>query len=218
MTSVMAELRAAGSPKTRKTYRRHGVTGDQFGVKYGDLNPIAKRLGVDHEFAGELWATGNHDARILATKIEDPGRVTVTQADGWLRECDNYVLMEAVAGVVAASPVAIGRSAAWRDRKGEWVAAAGWSIVAHRAADGFTDAECRKLLTQIGREIHDRPDRVRHEMNMALIVIGMRSAALESRARNVAAVYGDLDVDHGETSCVTADANDYLDRIAARRG
>ena len=34
--TALAELKRRGSEKTRKTYRRHGVLGDQFGVSYSD--------------------------------------------------------------------------------------------------------------------------------------------------------------------------------------
>lgn len=39
----------------RKTYRRHGAPEPLFGVKFGDLRPLAKRIGRDHDLAVRLW-------------------------------------------------------------------------------------------------------------------------------------------------------------------
>ena len=44
--AVMAALEAAGSERTRATYLRHGATEPLFGVKFGDLRPLAKRIGT----------------------------------------------------------------------------------------------------------------------------------------------------------------------------
>jgi 3-methyladenine DNA glycosylase AlkD len=218
-SDVMRELESCGSEQTRRTYQRHGVAPPLFGVKYGDLDRIAKRVGRDHELAQELWASGNHDARVLACKIDDPPQVTVSQANAWARACENSVLTEAVAGVVADAPIAKDRSANWRDRHGEWIATAGWALVAICVArlGVFSDSECRALLRQIGKELPTRPNRVRYEMNMALIAIGLRGGALEDEALRVARKLGPVEVDHGQTSCVTPDAQEYIARAKQKQ-
>ncbi len=71
---VLRELEALGSEQTRKTYRRHGVIEPLHGVSYGDLGKLKKRLKVNHPLALELWASGIHEARLLATMIADPAR------------------------------------------------------------------------------------------------------------------------------------------------
>ena len=215
----MLELEAAGTEQTRRTYARHGVTTPMFGVSYAVLRKLQKRIGTDHELALDLWATGNHDARVLACEVVDRARMTVRLADSWVRDADCYVIAGAVAGAVAASPVARSRSDAWRDRTGEWVASAGWGIVAGTAEDDtiWTTAELRALLHQIEAEIHERPDRVRHEMNGALIAIALRDGNLRRQATATARRIGPLHVDHGETSCTTPDAVDYIERTVAHR-
>ncbi|HEX5616557.1 MAG TPA: DNA alkylation repair protein [Acidimicrobiia bacterium] len=219
LDEVLAELEALGSEQTRRIYARHGVSPPLFGVKFGDLARLFKRIGRNHELALSLWATGNHDARVLACKLAEPERITVAQSNAWVRTCDNYVLMEAVAAAIADAPIAKSRAANWRDRTGEWVASAGWCIVAHLATRGdlLSDSECRALLGQIGREIHTRPNRVRHEMNLALIAIGTRGGALEREAVRVATKIGPVTVDHGTTGCTTPDAVGYLAKVAQRR-
>src|SRR5215813_5855496 len=74
LTEVMSALERAGSEGTRKTLQRHGARPPLFGVSYGDLYGLQKRLGTDHPLAQQLWNSGNHDARVLATLIADTGR------------------------------------------------------------------------------------------------------------------------------------------------
>lgn len=219
VAEVMAELEEAGTAQTRKIYARHGVTTPMFGVPYSVLRPLQKRLGVDHDLALALWATGNHDARVVACEVVDRQRITAKLADAWVRDADCYVIAGAVAGAVAGSPVARSRSDAWRDRRGEWVASAGWGIVAGTAEDPviWTVPELRALLRQIEAEIHTRPHRVRHEMNGALIVIALRNGNLRRQAIAIANRLGPLEVDHGETGCTTPDAVPYIERTLAHR-
>lgn len=219
VNTAMARLQAAGTEQNRKVYARHGATENVYGVSYADLGRIQKEIKVDHDLARELWATGNHDARILATKVADPRALTARDADAWVRGADNYIEMEAVGSLVARTPIARSRAEAWRDRKAEWVASGGWVVTARMIHDGgIDDAECERLLDQIGREIHSRANRVRHEMNQTLIAIGMRGGDLRRRAFAVADAIGPVVVDHGQTSCVTPDARAYIEKAAARSG
>lgn len=219
LDEVLRELESLGSEQTRRVYERHGVSPPLFGVRFGDIARLVKRMGRDHDLALRLWDTGIHDARVLACRVEEPERLTVAQSNHWVRDCGNYLLTDAVAALVADSPIAKTRSANWRDRSGEWVASAGWNLVAQLAMRpaAFTDAECRALLRQIGREIHTRPNRVRHEMNQALIAIGSRNDSLEREAIRVAEKIGPVEVDHGPTDCQTPDAVAYLAKVGERR-
>src|SRR5262245_47512092 len=61
LAETMKLLEKAGSEQTRKTYRRHGAQDPMFGVSFATLKTLVKRIGVDHELAGALWDTKNHD-------------------------------------------------------------------------------------------------------------------------------------------------------------
>ena len=78
-------------------------------------------------------------------------------------------------------------------------------------------AELRVLLRRIESEIHERPNRVRHEMNMGVICIALRDGNLERQARATARRIGQVIVDHGETNCTTPEAVGYIDRAVAHR-
>jgi len=51
---VMSRLEALGTEQTRRTFRRHGAVEPFFGVKVGDLKPLAKQLKGRQNLALEL--------------------------------------------------------------------------------------------------------------------------------------------------------------------
>ncbi len=217
VADVMAELESMGTEQNRKIYPRHGATFPMFGVSFANLGKLQKKIRRDHPLAVELWATGNHDARMLACRIADPEEITVAVANDMAKACDNYVLAESFAGMLSDSPIAEGRAALWRDRKDEWIASAGWAITASLALKDRIDEELgHALLDQTEAEIADRPNRVRHEMNQVVIALGI-DPRFHDHALRVAAAISPVDVDHGETSCKTPDAASYIARTLDHR-
>ena len=218
-SAVMAELEAVGTAQNRKVYARHGAAEPVFGVSYAELGRIAKPIKTDHALAVELWDSGNHDARVLALRVADPAVVDEPLAGRWLRDVDNYILAEGLGGLCAQSPPARELSDAWRDSPAEWTASTGWFIVTCTAEnpDVWSAAELRGLVGQIEGEIGERPNRVRHEMNGALIVIALRDAGLRREVLAAAARIGPVKVDHGQTGCKTPDVAPYVERTLAHR-
>ena len=216
---VIAQLQHAGTAQNRKVYARHGAAEPMFGVSYKDLGRIAKPLKTDHSLAADLWDSGNHDARVLALRVADASAMTKTRARRWLRDVDNYILAEGLGGLLAQSPHARELSDEWRDSPREWPASVGWFIVTCTAeqSEVWSAGELRDLVAQIETEIAERPNRVRHEMNGALIAIGLRDENLRAMVLKTAGRISPVQVDHGETGCKTPDIAPYIDRTLAHR-
>ena len=215
---VMQQLEALGREQTRKTYRRHGAGEVLFGVSYADMGKLKKKIKTDHALARGLWATGNHDAQILATMIADPKHMDAKELDSWAGDLTNYTLTAAFAGVVAQSDLAAKKMQQWTRSPEEWLGYAGWTVLAHMAQDGsLKDAELEPYLDVIQKEIHSAKNRVRHGMNGALIAIGGRGGKLEQVALEVARKIGKVVVDHGDTDCKTPDAASYIRKLRERQ-
>lgn len=216
---VMALLEKHGTAQNRKVYARHGVTGPAFGVSYANLGSLRKQIGTDHTLALALWKTGNHDAQVLACMVADPELLTSTQADAWVRVPDNYVVTEAVSGLVGRSRHARSRAERWSKSKAEWVATAGWNLWTHLAMQegALGAADLLALIQRVEAEIGQAKNRVRYAMNNALIAAGSCGGALERAAIATARRIGKVDVDHGETGCKTPDAASYIPKAAAHR-
>jgi len=103
----MRRLQQAGTAQNRKVYIRHGAAEPLFGVSYAELNKLKKTIGTDHDLALELWSSGNHDARVLATLVADPARATARPLDAWARQAGNHILSSAMADVAASGPRAL---------------------------------------------------------------------------------------------------------------
>jgi 3-methyladenine DNA glycosylase AlkD len=216
---VLQELKGLGNEQTRKTYKRHGVGDKQFGVSYSNLGKLQKKIKTDHDLAGKLWASGVHDAQILATMIADPGKMTAKETDTWSKSLSNYVLTDALSGLVSKTPLARKKAEQWSKSKEEWLGSAGWQILSGLASRDteLPDSFFLPYLDTIESDIHKRKNRVRHAMNGALISIGARNSSLQKKALAVAARIGRVEVDHGDTGCKTPDAANYMRKIVERK-
>src|SRR5918996_1324387 len=87
---VIERLRGLASPGAREGMARFGINPDRaLGVRIPDLRRLAKELGRDHSLALALWRTGVHEARILASMVDEPERVTERQMESWARAFDS---------------------------------------------------------------------------------------------------------------------------------
>ena len=218
-TTVLAELEALGTAQNRKVYARHGVDQPMFGVSFANLRKLAKRLRYDHSLARALWASGNHDARVLALSVAEPAAVDRAEIEAWAADLANYVLIDEFAAFVASTPYLDTLADDWTERDGEWIVSAGWTLVARQALDDgdLPDSYFGERLRTIESRIAGAANRVRHCMNGTLIAIGGRNETLRRHATAAAGHIGPVVVDHGETSCKTPEAVAYIDRIWARR-
>jgi 3-methyladenine DNA glycosylase AlkD len=215
LKQTLAALKKAGTAQNRKIYGRHGVTGAMCGVSYAELKKLTKAIGTDHELARGLWASGNHDARVLACMVADPAALKSGEIDAWARAMDNYVLTDAFCGLIAQSRFGRSKCDAWMKRRDEWYRAAGWNLLSILADsdDSLTDAYLAERTAAIVTDIHGSPNRARHSMNQALIAIGIRNDKLRKRALAAAKKIGKVEVDHGQTSCQTPDASAYIAKV-----
>ncbi|MGI9624207.1 MAG: DNA alkylation repair protein [Acidimicrobiales bacterium] len=216
---VRNTLDGMGSEQTRKTYLRHGVNPPLFGVKWGDMRKLAKSLGTDDELATELWESGEHESRLIALMIADPDQASKRDLQRMAGQIDNYVEIDEFAAFVAKTPHLDALADKWTAAKGEWISACGWTLVAQQALrdNDLTNPYFLERLSEIEAGIDSSPNRTRHTMNGTLIAIGSRNVTLRRRSEAVARRIGAVEVDHGETACVTPDAIPYIDRIWARR-
>ncbi|MBL0159052.1 MAG: DNA alkylation repair protein [Bryobacterales bacterium] len=215
---TLATLESMGTAQNRKVYARHGAGEPLFGVSFANLGALKKKIKVNHTLARDLWATGNFDARVLATMIADPAQASAAQLESWVEAINGYPLADAVSRFTAATPLACKTMERWMKSKKEYVAQTGWQVFAQlsRQDGALTDEYALERLTHIETHIHKAQNRVRHAMNSAVIAVGLRGAELQKLALAAAARIGKVTVDHGQTGCETPDAAAYIRKAAAR--
>ncbi len=160
-----------------------------YGTPVAKLKPIARRLGVDHGLADALWRSGSHDARMLATMIDDPALVTPAQMNRWAKDFDNWAIVDtACFNLFDRSPHAFGQIGKWANAKDEFVKRAAFALLASCALHGHgSDADHRKGLALIEGAAGDDRNFVKKGVNWALRAIGAKgSPELRAGARDLA--------------------------------
>lgn len=218
LTEVLAQLEAAGSEQTRKTYARHGIRGECFGVSYAVLGQLRKKIKVDDSLALELWASGIHDARILACMVMDTNKITRERLDAMVDVIDNYALAGELGDLIARSPLLMDVHNTWRFDAGEWRSAIGWRMVSAIAAKGDVSLDAgHAYLAEIKAGVASAPNRTRLAMNSALIALGGHNVCLYEDVVACSGRIGPIQVDHGDTGCKTPDPVVYMQKMRARQ-
>lgn len=191
VADVLSRLRALSDPKVQAALERSGShPRSALGVSAADLRRLADEIGVDRLIAQQLWASGIHEARLLASLIDDPERVTSKQMERWVRDFDTWDLCDACCeNLFHKTPFAFGKVSTWSARREEYVKRAAFSLLASLAAhDGSSpDSEFLRFLPVIVREAGDERPLVRKAIAAALRGVGQRKAALRKAALQTAA-------------------------------
>jgi len=185
-TAVLRELKGLADPKVRARMAYFGVhVPKAHGISAPVLHQIAKRIGEDHLLAQELWATGIHEARILATLIGESEKVTATEMDRWVRDFDSWDVVDAACCYLYAhARPAWNKATVWSRRREEFVKRASFSLIAYLSYKdkAAPDARFVRFLRVIEREAHDERNFVKKAVNWALRNIGKRNARLNREA------------------------------------
>jgi len=182
----LRELRALGERRNIDGMARSGIRAKAiYGVAKPKMDEVARRIGKNHNLALELWATGVHDARILAGMIDEPGKVRASQMERWVRDFDNWDVCDGTCChlFVFAAPV-WAKAVEWSSRKKEFEKRAGFALMAYLAYrdKSAPDAKYQRLFSIIQREAHDERNFVKKAVNWALRQIGKRNIRLNREA------------------------------------
>jgi 3-methyladenine DNA glycosylase AlkD len=216
---VMKKLEGLGTAQNRKIYKRHGASEPMFGVSFANQYKLQKAIKRDHKLALQLWASKNVDAQTLATMIADPEQFDEETIDQWLQSTQYHMLIDVIVGnIVSKTSFAQKKLHNYIKSKDEGIGRAGWRILASLAMynEDLPDAFFEKFLPLIEVQIHQAKNRTREAMNTALIAIGCRNDDLAKLATAAAKRIGPVEVDHGETSCKTPNAMEYIKKTRDR--
>jgi 3-methyladenine DNA glycosylase AlkD len=155
------------------------------GISVPALRRLAREIGRDHDLAQQLWASGIHEARLLATMIDIPSQVTETQMEAWVKDFDSWdVCDQCCLNLFRKTPLAYQKIDDWSLREEEFVKRAAFALIAtlavhdKKAGDEFVIA----FLPIIARESMDERNFVKKAVNWALRQIGKRNPDLNRAA------------------------------------
>jgi 3-methyladenine DNA glycosylase AlkD len=181
---VLAWLEANGSEKERAKLPRYGiVTTRAYGVPIARMLGFAKKQPKDHALAAALWKTGRYEARLLASMLDDPKKVTRAQMDAWARDFDNWGVCDTVCWhLFDLTPFAWEKARRWATSRDEFVKRAAFALMAGRVRHDkqLPDAAFLELLPLIGAGAADDRNFVMKGVSWALRRIGGRSPKLHA--------------------------------------
>src|SRR5713226_5488084 len=170
--AILREMNRLANPKVRAKMAYFGVNVPKaHGISAPVLHALARRIGKNHELAEQLWSSGIHEARILATLIGESGKVTSAQMERWVREFDSWDVVDAACCYLYAHAApAWTKINTWSRRREEFEKRAAFSLAAYLSYKDKTtpDARFERFLRVIEREAHDERNFVRKAVNWAL--------------------------------------------------
>jgi 3-methyladenine DNA glycosylase AlkD len=184
--AVVDELRAAADPARKPGMARIGINlGRALGVSIPDCRRIARGHRRDHALALDLWTTEIHEARILASMVDDPAQVDPAQMERWVRGFDSWDLCDQTCGnLFGVTPHAFPKAKAWARRDEEFVRRAGFTLISERAAhdEQHDDAFWIGWFPAIRRAAEDDRNYVKKAVSWSLRQIGKRNLELNAAA------------------------------------
>jgi len=187
---IIREFSALGCEANRDGMARFGINvGNAFGVSVTNIRKIAKRYKGNHRLAQELWESGWHECRILASVIDDPALVTPGQMDRWVADFDSWDLCDQCCGnLFDKTPFAWKKAVAWSRSDLEFTRRAGFAMIAALARHDKSapDQKFLPLLRIIEKRSDDNRNFVRKAVNWALREVGKRNPLLRQEAIDAA--------------------------------
>ncbi len=183
---ILKNLKSLSDPRAMEGMARFGINPKKaYGVSIPNLRVMAKRIGLNHSLAQQLWLSGIHEARILASMIDNPEMVTEEQMESWIKDVDSWdICDQCCSNLFDKTRFAHWKAVEWSKRKEEFIKRAGFVLMAALAVHDKKagDEAFMKFLPLIARESLDDRNFVKKGVNWALRQIGKRNVHLNREA------------------------------------
>jgi 3-methyladenine DNA glycosylase AlkD len=186
---IVARLESLENPSNVEGMARYGInTHNTLGISIYTLRKIAREIGNDHALAENLWKTGIHEARILASYIDRPEWVTEEQLEEWVSDFDSWDVCDQVCDLFDKTPFAYAKAFEWSARSEEFVKRAGFTLMAGLAVHDkkASDEKLAQFFPLIIQEAMDERNFVKKAVNWALRNLGKRNQNLNRMAIDTA--------------------------------
>lgn len=185
LEEVLDYLKSLANPANVAGMARFGINPHgTLGVDIYTLRKMAKEIGVDHALALQLWESGIHEARILASYVADPQQMSEAQIERWAADFDSWDVCDQVCGLFEATPFGYRKAVEWAGREEEFVRRAAFALMAGLAVHDkkAPDEQLAAFFPVIVQASDDERNFVKKAVNWALRNIGKRSRALNAQA------------------------------------
>nr|MDO8098609.1 DNA alkylation repair protein [Candidatus Njordarchaeota archaeon] len=183
---ILKRLKSLYSSVAVAGMARYGINPNKnYGVSIPNLRIVGKESGIDHHLAQQLWTSGIHDAKILASMIDDPSLVTEQQMENWVKDFDSWdVCDQCCMNLFARTEFARQKVVQWSKRNEEFVKRAAFTLMVVLAVHDkeAPNSDFERFLSIVEREALDERNYVKKAVNWALRQIGKRNLGLNKKA------------------------------------
>ena len=188
-SQIISDLKKLKNLSNIEGMARFGINPNSaLGISIPHLRKTAREIGKNHKLALDLWKSGIHEVRILATMIDEPEKVTKSQMDKWVKDFNSWDLCDQCCNnLFGKTPFAIEKSFKWADKKEEFVRRAGFVLMAVLSVHNneMNDEQFIAYFSIIERYSGDERNFVKKAINWALRQIGKRNINLNKEATSV---------------------------------
>lgn len=208
LDEILERLNALADPHNVAGQQRFGIrAAHPLGISMPQVRALAKGRRRSHELALQLWATGIHEARILASLVDEPQAVTREQMQAWAGDFDSWDVCDQVCmNLFGAHPLGLEMALAWPHCPEEYVRRAGFVLMAVQAVHrkDLPDTVFKAYFQLMLQYASDERNFVRKAINWALRQVGKRNPALQQRA--IATAQQMLTIDSSGAHWIARDA------------
>ena len=185
-SEIIQKIKSLANPANMEGMARYGINvANAYGVSVYTLREIGREIGKNHELALQLWASGIHEARLLACLIDRPDMITEEQLESWVKDFDSWDVCDVCCGhLFDRTAVAYRKAQEWSEREEEFVKRAGFALMAALSVHDkkASDEDFAGFLPLIKKHATDDRNYVKKAVNWALRQIGKRNWNLNEMA------------------------------------
>jgi len=186
LNQILKKLKSLSNPKAVAGMARFGINPEKtYGISIPVLRKMAKEIGKNHNLALKLWDSGIHEAKILASMIDEPEKVTKKQMDEWIKNFDSWdVCDQCCMNLFSKTPYSWEKAKKWTNRKKEFEKRAGFALIACLAwyEREAHDKKFEQFFPLIKKHASDNRNFVKKAVNWSLRQIGKKNMNLNKIA------------------------------------
>jgi 3-methyladenine DNA glycosylase AlkD len=196
--------------KATNEMKRVGIKAENsYGLSLWQVRDIAKLIKKDHALALELWQSGVHEGRMLATMIADIKELTDELMELWVKDFNSWdICDQCVSNYFDKATFAFEKALDWSDRPEEFIKRAGFVMMATLAvhAKKEPDDHFEIFFDAIVKHATDERNFVKKAVNWAIRQIGKRSLYLNPKAIELCHRIRETHPDSSTAKWITSDA------------
>lgn len=190
LNQIIKKLKSLSNPKAVAGMARFGINPkNTYGISIPVLRKMAKEIGKNHDLALKLWDSGIHEAKILASMIDEPEKVTKKQMDEWIKNFDSWdVCDQCCMNLFSKTSYSWEKAKQWTNRKKEFEKRAGFALIACLAwyEKEAPDKKFEQFFPLIKKHASDNRNFVKKAVNWSLRQIGKKNINLNKIAIKIA--------------------------------